>query len=436
MADGPVVAFELDVTATPPAGLAERLMRGEIVILRNVPAIHRFRRAVMRYARTRTADGAPDLDAFLAAGDAPSLTTTVALSDAIKAVRRERFLSRCLAPLVAELGFGAPVRLDGGIPRLVLPPEQVRAAHESGLFAAEDFRRQTADGPTEIFMPAPANIHRDYNRQHFLFQCNMWFTLHDAEEDEVLRIYPRCYRQPVFDMDSSERNLEMLGRPLAFRLGFGDAVLFHGEHLHTSPPQSTRFRRRFSYDFRIASHCLDDTRHYREFFFDLRNFPTRAEDDPGLGAAVAASPADASALPAVLEIEQRDDFRDADFRRLAMLFETHRFAEDRYLILAERAAQRCRSVAVHALDAILERSPHWFWLATAGQAFCRLNDTPKAVAAFEKARLSAAQQPPLVNFMPIAYQRPPTQPLPQTVRMFCETALRQITAAPGRVLSR
>jgi len=63
-------------------------------------------------------------------------------------------------------------------------------------------------------MPAPANIHSDYNRQHFLLQSNMWFPLHDSGESEMLRIFPRLYREPIFDMDATEENLRHLGDPL------------------------------------------------------------------------------------------------------------------------------------------------------------------------------------------------------------------------------
>ena len=330
-------AIEIEAASAKRTAAASLLTAGQVIILRNIDAIRHFRAAIEDHIRSGDPAGAVGLTAFFAEGIPPGVPTVLALSRAIKAVRSDRFLSRCLAPLIAEFGFNPPVRLDGGIPRLVLPPDIVAAARKSGLFTAEDFKRLTADGPTEIFMPAPANIHRDYNRRHYLLQCNMWFPLHDAEEDEVLQISPQFYRRPVFDMDATEQNLCRLGDPLRYRLAFGDAILFHGEHLHTSPPSGGGARRRFSYDLRIASHNVDDTRHYRDLFLDLRNFPGRLEPTVRLGVYPAASVADDSALPALLELECARQPGEAELARIADIFDHFPFAEDRYLALATRA---------------------------------------------------------------------------------------------------
>jgi hypothetical protein len=258
----------------------------------------------------------------------------------------------------------------------------------------------------------------------------MWFPLHDAGEDEVVRIYPDAYRRPIFDMDATEENLRHLGEPLRYRLGFGDAVLFHGEHLHTSPASSGSFRRRFSYDFRIASHCLDDTRHYRDLFLDLRNFPARPALEMRLGDHGAASRADDCALPAILELERASNLDDAGLTRIADIFDTFPFAEDRYVLLATRAiAMKEPRIASRALRTILNRSPHWFWLAVAGQNFLALGDHIQAGAALRKARDFAGRQITLPNFMPVVYAHPATQPLPQAVHQFCERALDHIEAS-------
>lgn len=419
-----MAVFEIDASAPERAAVAQRLMAGHIVLLRNCDAIRRFRVALNDYARANDPAGCPDLDAFYSEGRPPSVPTTLAVSRALKKARADRFLSRCLAPLIGEMGFGPPVRLDGGIPRIVMPPEIVEAARKSGLFASEDFTRSRAGGATEVFMPAPANIHRDYNRQHFLFQCNVWFPLHDADEDNVLRIYPECYRQPIYDMDPTDDNLRTLGEPLRYRLAFGDAIMFHGEHLHTSPAVGPSFRRRHSYDFRIASLCFDDTKHYRDGFLDLRNFPTRSAPAPRLDMQPATEHDDC-ALPALLEVEQSPSLGEGGLVRLADLFDRFTFAEDRYLILAERAAPVSRGVAGRALASIVERSPLWFWVALAGQGYLALGDRARAVTAFRKARDLAGAQVQMPNFMPITYENPPKQPMPQAIRQFCEQALAQ-----------
>jgi hypothetical protein len=425
--------LEIDAASPARTAVARHLAEGHIVLLRNIDAIRRLRAAIEDHVRSADPSGAAGQAAFFAAeGAPPSLPTVVALSRAIKAVRTDRFVSRCFAPLIAEQGFPPPVRLDGGLPRLVLPADLVTAARKSGLFTEEDFKRLTADGPTEIFMPTPANIHRDYNRQHYLLQCNIWFPLHDADEDEVLRIFPKLYRQPVFNMDATEENLRLLGDPLRYRLAFGDAILFHGEHLHTSPPSGGRARRRFSYDLRIASHNVDDTRHYRDLFLDLRNFSVRPESAARLGVFAPASAADDGALPALLELEHAQQPDEAELARIAGLFDHFPFAEDRYIILAKRATSaQAPGVASRALRTVVERSPHFFWIASAGEALLALNDRAAAAMAFQKALAFAEKQPALPNFMPVEYPEPPTQPLPETVRRLCEQALTETGAAPG-----
>ncbi len=418
---------EIDAAGRRRTEAASLLAGGQIILLRNVDGIRRLRAAMIEHAEVQHPGANDELAEFCERGGIPSLPTVLALSRAIKAVRTDRFLSRCLAPLIAEQGFVPPVRLDGGIPRLVLPAELVGAARQSGLFTDEDFKRLTADGLTEIFMPRPANIHRDYNRQHYLLQCNMWFPLHDADEDEVLRIYPQLYRRPIFDMDATDENLRGLGDPLRFRLAFGDAILFHGEHLHTSPPPEGKARRRLSYDLRIASHNVDDTRHYSDLFLDLRNFPTRPEPAVRLGIQAQASVADSCALPALLELERVQQPKEAQLVRIADLFDQFPFAEDRYLALAKRASlAQVPVIAACALRAIVDRSPHYFWLARAGEAYLALKDRAGAMKAFGKAVQFAESQPTLPNFMPVNYPNPPTQPLPETVRRFCEDALSRI----------
>lgn len=421
----------LDTVETEAASPRSRemgglLAKGQIVILRNIDGIRRLRAAMIEYAELQQPGAGGEVLAFCERGLMPSLPAVLALSRAIKAVRSERFLSRCLAPLIAEQGFAAPVRLDGGIPRLVLPAEVVTAARHSGLFSDEDFKRLTADGPTEVFMPRPANIHRDYNRQHYLLQCNMWFPLHDADPDEVLRIYPQLYRQPIFDMDATEENLRGLGEALHFRLSFGDAILFHGEHLHTSP-LGGKSRRRLSYDLRIASHNVDDTRHYRDLFLDLRNFPRQLEPDARLGG-TSMREADTCALPAILELERTVAPGEAELARIAVVFDRFPFSEDRFLMLAKRAAAGVPKIAAPALQAIVDRSPHCFWVAKAGEVYREIGDRTGAEAAFRKALSFAERQPAPPNFMPVDYSHPPTQPLPETVRRLCEAALASMSA--------
>ncbi len=408
--------IEIDAGDPARTAIAQHLTQGHIVLLRNIDAIERLRSAIADFVCSSDEARSVELEAFFEKGVPPSIPTVLELSRAIKVARADRFLSRCIAPLIAECGFKPPVRLDGGIPRLVLPTETVTTARNSGLFDDEDFKRLAAGRPTEIFMPAPANIHRDYNRQHYLLQCNMWFTLHDADEVEVLRIFPNLYREPIFNMDATEENLRRLGDPLRYRLAFGDAILFHGEHLHTSP-KGGKVQRRFSYDLRIASHNVDDTRHYRDLFLDLRNFPTQPESAGRLGASAPASAADSCALPALLELERAPRLSETELARIVDLFDQFPFAEDRYLALANRAiSAQVPAVAIRALQTLVEKSPYFFWVAKAGEEFLMLKDRSRATNAFRKALALTEKHSALPNFMPVGYSNPPTQPLPETIR--------------------
>lgn len=399
-------ASQLVELACEPCALIEagrRAMTGDIVILRNVEAVRAVRAALDRRAVAAGAD-ADALAAFHADGRTPDLRTLSGLAAAIKGLRAAREISALLAPTIRGLALPPPIRLEGGIPRLVLPPEVVAAARASGLFEAEDFQKARADGPTEVFMPRAANIHRDYNRPHSLFQCNLWLPLHDADAATVLRLYPQAYRAAIHDMDATTENVARLGPPLRYALGFGDLVLFHGEHLHTSPDPGPA--RRLSYDFRIAADCEDDAAHYRDCFLDLRNFE-----------------AGGAALAALLELEQAEPLLPARIGELLDAFDACPFAEDRYLIAARRAIDTAPGLAQRALARIVNRSPHWFWLAEAGALLARYGFRKAAIAALEKARRLARNAPPRPGYAPIRYKNPRTQPDPLTVARHCEAQL-------------
>lgn len=418
--------IEIDARNSARETVAGHMARGDVVILRGIAALETFRNGFVEHVQCLAPGGGPEMTAFLANGETPSLPTLSAVAATIRKVRAERYLSQCLAPFVAQLGFGTPVRLDGGIPRLVLPPAVLEEARNSGLFATRDFQRLRSDGETEVFMPRPANVHRDYNRQHYLLQCNLWFPLHDADEESVLRLYPHLYRENVFDMDATPENFGRLGAPLRFRLNFGDAVIFHGEHLHTSPPTGAEFRRRLSFDFRIASLCGDDTKHYREFFLDLRDFDLTERPARRLGGSPAGE--ETSPLPVLLAVEQGVVSTAEGFAAALASFDRFAFAEDRYLILAEKAQAVAPRIATEACLRIIERSDLWFWMLMAAGMLLQKGMTEPARRGLEKARALAAAVREMPNFMPVAYMQGPMQPMPQTVIATCEALLQRLGA--------
>jgi hypothetical protein len=426
--------LEIDARRGVPADVVRHLMDGTVVVLRQVPGVLAVRQAIEAFVAADVGDGpegagrsersADELAAFYRHGRVPGLDTLERLSHAIKWVRSNRLVSECLAPLVRQLGFAPPVRLDGGIPRLVLPAEVVAQARATARFAPGDFKRSSPDGLTEVFMPGPANIHRDYNRTHYLFQCNLWFPLHDAAADQVLRIYPGHYRQPLHDRDATAQHLAALGPPLSYALAFGDAVLFHGEHLHTSPAGTDRAGalRRHSYDLRIASHCHDDTRHYRQGFMDLRNFGDgRPAAPPGSVSQALARWADApqgATHPAL-----------ADPTTIDAVFEQAAFCEDRYLLLAELLGPANRGAAVQALSKVVRRSDQPFWLRQAGLLLLQLGAPALAEQALRSAYGFAMTAPAPRNFAPIDYLQPCTQWLPDRIAQDCAARLGMLQAA-------
>ena len=181
------------------------------------------------------------------------------------------------------MGFEPPVLVDGGISRLVLPASLIeKTRSHADLFVETDYRRQSAAGATETFMPGPSNIHRDFDRDHYLLMCNIWATLHDAGEEEIVQIYPQVYRQPIHSMPNTPENRRPLGEPVRVSLRFGDCIVFHSENIHHSPDPAGNKGRRHSYDFRIASGCPDDNRHYRDNFANLVNFRGEGDELPAL----------------------------------------------------------------------------------------------------------------------------------------------------------
>jgi hypothetical protein len=332
-----------------------------------------------------------ELIAFYETGRTPSIETIAALGKAIKTFRSQRRWAVHLHDFFAAMNLPGPVLYDGGIPRLVLPAAVIAAARSSGVFDPADFKRVHPASATEIFMPAPANIHRDYNRQHHLFQINIWWPLHDANENEVLRIYPHLYRQPFYDRNCDAEGLAALGPHLEYRLAFGDAILFHGEHLHTSPVGVPGGRRQ-SVDFRVACCCSDDNAHYRSGYLNANNF--------------AGSPD--SAIERIVRMETEPEALAASWFDAAFVaFKELPFAEDRYLILHQAARAVHPAIAAAALGEVATRSENYFWVMRAGALAAEGGFASIAKHAASRVLGLTAALPPPPDFMPVAYANPP-----------------------------
>ncbi len=105
------MAIEIDAQGAERYTVAKLLARGEVVILRGVGAIQTFRDGFVEAVGERVESGRAEMHAFLHAARIPSLTTLSAVARTIRLVRAQRYLSQCLAPFIAQLGFEGPARL-------------------------------------------------------------------------------------------------------------------------------------------------------------------------------------------------------------------------------------------------------------------------------------------------------------------------------------
>jgi hypothetical protein len=421
--------------------LAEQLADGKIAVLRGVPALKLFRAELIRAAgdAAQSATAAAELTEFYENGRTPEIASLHGLVAAIKSTRDERYLSECLAPLVRDMGFPAPVLVDGGINRLVLPPELVgKTRDHADLFVPTDYQREAADGPTETFMPGPSNIHRDFDRDHYLLMCNVWAPLHDATEDEIVQIYPGCYRKPVHSMPNTPKNRQVLGEPVRVSLRFGDCLVFHGENMHHSPDPARSRGRRHSYDFRIAAACPDDNRHYRYNFVSLANFRSGAHDMPSAAKLRETVPDVRSHHSGQGEchsanyywrnLERQQSPADAIAATLE-IYSRYPFAEDRYLALAEMTATSDWNLTRRILDDVLRQTPLYFFALKCAEQAAACGHPDLTEQACDRALELVTRTPALRRFAPVDYAIPTTQMLPHEARKRAEALRAHARAA-------
>lgn len=199
----------------------------------------------------------------------PSTKDIKTLTNRIKSLRDNYEIPYLFKEIIEKIHF-KPIKIDNGISRLVFDSKTLSNIEECDFFEKEDFKRRSPDSNTETFMPGNANIHRDFNRPHDHLQINFWFPMHDTSDEEVLRIWPDLYKENILDMTNSEENIDSLGVPAQYQLNFGDIIVFHSEHIHTSPKRNSETTRH-TYELRVAYDCYDDNNHYRSNFTDFKN---------------------------------------------------------------------------------------------------------------------------------------------------------------------
>lgn len=125
--------------------------------------------------------------------------------------------------------------------------------------------------------------HRDIGRPHTSFQTTVWCALQDLNENQTLIILPEAYRDGRHDQADFNGQMNYYqkepgppedwgyGRPLKIPLRFGDILLFHGDHFHSSPVPS-RDLLRLSWVTRVVAECYDDMGWYASRFSNIANF--------------------------------------------------------------------------------------------------------------------------------------------------------------------
>ncbi|WP_067217238.1 phytanoyl-CoA dioxygenase family protein [Marinomonas gallaica] len=239
----------------------KNLSEGTLIIIRNSPTPHKLRNELKKKNK--------NLNDFYLKKKKPSTKDIKKLTNRIKSLRDNYKIPYLFKEIIEKIHF-KPIKIDNGISRLVFDSKTLSDIEKCDFFEREDFKRRSPDSNTETFMPGSANIHRDFNRPHDHLQINFWFPMHDTSDEEVLRIWPDLYKENILDMPNSEENIHSLGVPAQYQLNFGDIIVFHSEHIHTSPKRTSETTRH-TYELRVAYDCHDDNNHYRSNFTDFKN---------------------------------------------------------------------------------------------------------------------------------------------------------------------
>lgn len=431
-----LIDIQYDLNNT--SDISRELSIGTILILRNVQPIKEFRGHLIDlscgYGDAR--ETKQELLQFYESGKLPSLPTIFALRCGMQLVIKSRLLSQYLAPFIEKIGFEASVLLDGGISRLVFPNGLINELRESGQYDPVDFLRDRADGPTETFMPVEHSniVHRDFNRVHYQLQCNIWFPLHDIAHDERLRIWAEQYRNSVSDIDAASDIVDCLGCPVEYKLNFGDAIIFHGEHIHASPSKAHGVAdyRRHTFDLRVATSCGNNNKGYRDNFFNLNNFiaagnyssPSVVDDTRCNYMERFLEKMDAANYY-LWVLENRNDLTKKDIEDIMEIFLRLPFAEDRYLILLDKAlSMGMFEAAKKVAEQITALSPHFFWLLRCGEIVEKYGLDDIANALFSHCEEVLSHHVPK-SFMPVTYKNGSNELLVEDARRIVREKLHE-----------
>jgi hypothetical protein len=421
-------ARDLGRTGAPPF---DHLRTGGILAIRDVPEIHDLARAIHELAAVLAGpEGARSVAGLLHNGQVPSLEVLSVLYRVLRHLRDSRFVACLFSDFLAGLGLPAPVLVDAGYFRIMIPRHYRAARDRLDLFDPVEF------GPadpyeTELMLQDTkwGDAHRDIDVRHTHFQVNLWFPLHDVGKQQTLVLFPEAYRRNISQYQAlpgpEDPGQWGYGEPLQVPLRLGDMLMFHSQHVHASPSQALD-RNRFTVEIRAAAACIDDNgRVYRRSFWRLENFRSRdaqqgnlslragqlsqpVPDQPTLEHALAGATAHAvvhrlfrrphcSLLAGYLHRhdEVLDDAMILDeqgWRKILDRLKLFPWAEDLWLLVARlMLRQRRRNLAAGVLNGVQGRTASYFWALETGRIAIGAGLHDIALSAFVAAGIHAGR---------------------------------------------
>lgn len=262
------------------SGALEKLLGGRILVLRSMPEMPILREKILNeIANTGGGLEEQELRGFFEDHHKNiSVEAVAVMTHCLKKIRDSRFISCLFQEAIARLELPAPVLVETGHFRVVLPDSLEQCKQRKDLFDSEDYTSKGPHEPEVMLTGGPGYPHRDLNNVHSHVQLNFWCPLHEVTAPETLWLFPDCYHKdlpyycPPENWD--DPSTTPYGRCVQVPLKFGDGILFHSQMMHGSPMQSP-IRNRISLEFRAAADCMDSNFAYRRTFAQLENYTLR-----------------------------------------------------------------------------------------------------------------------------------------------------------------
>jgi len=449
--------------------LFEYLQRGAIVVLRNMPEIHRLGATIKATsARFSNAVTAEDIAELMRTREVTKLDALSALYRGCRHLRNTRYISALFADRVGSAGLPTPILVDSAFFRMGLPTHYDTIVARPDLFDPDPLVAGPNDAEPSLQGFGWGHPHRDVDVRHHHFQFNFWFPLHDLDQNHSLLFFPESYRRdvPQYEDLTQPENPDSwgYGKALQIPLRFGDSLVFHSQHFHASPYLGPK-RNRFTVEMRVAAGCNDDNSTiYRRLFWSLGNVQPAAaaaasavdpaaelaEPIPALPSAdTVVKGATAQAVFLRLFADAADSFAAAYVHRPdAVLKKAHLFdaaawrqivdrlgalptGEDLWLAVARiLLAQGHRELAADVLSRTYGRTKSYFWALEAGRIAADAGLYDAAEAAFTVAGVRAASSDvALDRYTP---NMPPPRG-PHMLQLLPAVAKRAATAFTARV---